>query len=106
MLISTWIIIILVTGMFILELESCRIRSFSFRYNRDGTFGFSLVGSRSNFFFSSFSIVVLFIFKLRFFSFVVLVFIGGSYFKRFLRKSVVFNMGIEVSGIFKLFDFI
>lgn len=50
--------------------------------------------------------MVLFIFKLRFFSFVVLVFIGGSYFKRFLRKSVVFNMGIEVSGIFKLLDFI
>lgn len=103
---STWTTTTSATGMPTLELEPCRIRSSSFRHNRDGTPGSSPVGSRSNSPSPSSPTVVLSIPKSRSFSLVAPVPIGGSHPKRPSRKSVASNMGTEVSGISKSSDFI
>lgn len=93
---STWTTTTSATGMPTLELEPCRIRSSSFRHNRDGTPGSSPVGSRSNSPSPSSPTVVLSIPKSRSFSLVAPVPIGGSHPKRPSRKSVASNMGTEV----------
>ncbi|XP_061176791.1 cGMP-inhibited 3',5'-cyclic phosphodiesterase 3A-like isoform X4 [Saccostrea echinata] len=93
---STWTTTTSATGMPTLELEPCRIRSSSFRHNRDGTPGSSPVGSRSNSPSPSSPTVVLSIPKSRSFSLVTPTPIGGSHPKRPTRKSVTSNMGTEV----------
>ncbi|XP_048768882.2 cGMP-inhibited 3',5'-cyclic phosphodiesterase 3A-like isoform X2 [Ostrea edulis] len=103
---STWTTTTTATGMPTLELEPCRIRSSSFRHNRDGTPGSSPVGSRSNSPSPSSPTVVLSIPKSRSFSLVTPTPIGGSHPKRPSRKSVTSNLGTEVSGISKSSDFI
>ncbi|XP_061176789.1 cGMP-inhibited 3',5'-cyclic phosphodiesterase 3A-like isoform X2 [Saccostrea echinata] len=102
---STWTTTTSATGMPTLELEPCRIRSSSFRHNRDGTPGSSPVGSRSNSPSPSSPTVVLSIPKSRSFSLVTPTPIGGSHPKRPTRKSVTSNMGTEVSGISKSSDY-
>ncbi|XP_056016559.1 cGMP-inhibited 3',5'-cyclic phosphodiesterase 3A-like isoform X13 [Ostrea edulis] len=93
---STWTTTTTATGMPTLELEPCRIRSSSFRHNRDGTPGSSPVGSRSNSPSPSSPTVVLSIPKSRSFSLVTPTPIGGSHPKRPSRKSVTSNLGTEV----------